>query len=77
MAPECINKKDGHSMPRDIWALGVIIFTMLVGQCPFESNSVEATYRKIKSNHYLFPRIIPISDIAKKLLSKIFNIKPA
>jgi len=43
MAPEVLQKSSGHSMPCDIWSLGVVIFTMLVGKCPFEANTLDDT----------------------------------
>jgi len=76
MAPEMLTKNIGHSFASDVWSLGVVMFTMLVGTCPFEANSIEATYRKIKTNSYLFPRIIPIADDVQKLIKKIFKLKP-
>jgi len=40
LAPEVINANlaDGHSFEVDIWALGIIIYTLLIGKPPFESD---------------------------------------
>ena len=35
MAPEQFQPKKGHSFEVDIWALGVIIYNMLLGTLPF------------------------------------------
>ena len=35
IAPEILLKKDGHSYEVDIWAMGVIAYTLLVGIPPF------------------------------------------
>lgn len=32
IAPEILDDKSGHSYPVDIWSLGVIIYTMLIGK---------------------------------------------
>jgi len=45
----------GYSFAADIWALGVIMYTMVVGRPPFETPVVEDTYKKIKSVNYTFP----------------------
>ena len=43
IAPEIL-EEEGHSYESDIWSLGVIIYTLLYGKPPFESNTVEETY---------------------------------
>lgn len=43
-----MNPNVGHSYDVDLWALGVVIFTLLIGRAPFQSVSLEATYEKIK-----------------------------
>lgn len=35
IAPEILDDKSGHSYPVDIWSLGVIIYTMLIGKVIF------------------------------------------
>lgn len=47
IAPEILAEV-GHSFEVDIWALGVMIYTLLVGRPTFECESVEDTYSKIK-----------------------------
>lgn len=32
IAPEILDDKSGHSYPVDIWSLGVIIYTLLIGK---------------------------------------------
>jgi polo-like kinase 1 len=62
IAPEVLEGRNGHSYEVDIWSLGVIIYTLIIGKPPFETTDVKATYRRIKQNHYTFPDHINISD---------------
>jgi serine/threonine-protein kinase ULK/ATG1 len=39
MAPEVL-KGEIYSNKADIWSLGVVLFEMIYGQCPFQSNSI-------------------------------------
>jgi polo-like kinase 1 len=50
IAPEILEGKSGHSYEVDVWSLGVVIYTMLIGKPPFETNDVKTTYRKIRLN---------------------------
>ena len=45
----------GHGMPVDLWALGVLIYELLVGQTPFKSPSVDEMYERIAAGDYAFP----------------------
>jgi polo-like kinase 1 len=40
MAPEQVDADKGHGFEVDIWAIGVIIFTLLTGKPPFETESL-------------------------------------
>jgi len=77
IAPEVLDGKAGHSYEVDIWSLGVILYTLLIGKPPFETPDVKSTYKKIKMNSYSFPDHIPISEAAKNLISKILVLDPS
>lgn len=48
MSPELISKKEYYGGPSDIWACGVLLYTLLNGQFPFKSVTTEKElYRKI------------------------------
>lgn len=68
IAPEVLEGKSGHSYEVDIWSLGVIIYTLIIGKPPFETTDVKATYRRIRQNSYSFPDHINISDPARDLI---------
>jgi len=79
IAPEILepNANNGHSFEVDTWALGVIMYTMLVGQPPFETASVKTTYKRIKDNVYAFPKDIHMSPAARNLITRILAAKPS
>ena len=77
VAPEILEKKNGHSYEVDIWSLGVVIYTMLFGVPPFDANDEKVIYKKIKMNSYKFPENIKVENSAKKLISSLLNLDPS
>jgi len=76
IAPEILEDKNGHSYEVDIWSLGVIIYTFLIGKPPFETNDVKSTYRKIRMGNYSFPEHVQISPYARNLIENLLMNKP-
>jgi polo-like kinase 1 len=76
IAPEILDGKCGHSYEVDIWSLGVIIYTLIIGKPPFETQDVKSTYKRIKMNSYSFPERAVISDAAKNLIKDILLTDP-
>jgi polo-like kinase 1 len=77
IAPEVLEGKSGHSYEVDIWSLGVIIYTLIIGKPPFETSDVKTTYRRIKMNSYSFPDHVAISDAATDIIKKILVSDPS
>lgn len=76
IAPEILSGANGHSYEVDVWAIGVILYTFLIGVPPFETSNVEATYKRIRANIYSFPDEIVVSDNAKHLIKAILHPIP-
>ena len=76
IAPEILEGKTGHSFEVDIWSLGVIIYTLIIGKIPFETNNVKETYKRIKNDNYSFPENALISEPSKELIQSILVLDP-
>lgn len=76
VAPEVLNQIDGHSFEADIWALGVIVYTLLVGRAPFETRTLSDTYRKIQNGNYCFPKHVSLSKASKKFVNDLLQTDP-
>lgn len=80
IAPEIIQgdkSKRGHSFEVDVWSIGVILYTLLVGKPPYEAKDVKATYQRILANEYSFPKHVDLSDRAKSLIVSLLKSDPA
>ena len=84
MAPEVIDpfpyRFQSYDYKIDIWAIGVILYAMLVGTPPFETKSIKHTFRRIRKNAYQFPRKsengIHLSEHAKRLIARLLQLSP-
>ena len=76
IAPEILEGKNGHSYEVDIWSFGVIMYTLIIGKPPFETNNVKETYKRIKMGNYSFPENAVISEPAKDLIQNILVLDP-
>lgn len=74
IAPEILTKV-GHSYEVDIWAIGVIAYTMLVGSPPFQAKTSKATCNRIKQVLYSIPRHLQLTracqDFIRCCLQKV------
>ncbi|KAJ6612090.1 hypothetical protein lerEdw1_015193 [Lerista edwardsae] len=74
IAPEVLGKK-GHSFEVDVWSIGCIMYTLLVGKPPFETSCLKETYIRIKNNEYTIPP--HINPVAAALIQKMLRPDPA
>ncbi|KAH7408224.1 P-loop containing nucleoside triphosphate hydrolase protein [Phaeosphaeria sp. MPI-PUGE-AT-0046c] len=60
LAPEVLEKTGkGHDEKVDLWAIGIMMYTLAVGRAPFHAAKREDIYRKLKAREYNWP------DLAK------------
>lgn len=74
IAPEVLNKL-GHSYEADVWAMGCIMYALLVGQPPFETETLKETYSRITTNKYVIPPLL--SEPARHLMRRLLHPEPA
>ncbi|CAD7081429.1 unnamed protein product [Hermetia illucens] len=69
LAPEIIQSK-GHNRAVDWWALGILIYEMIIGYPPFYDDNPFGIYEKILSGKIDWPKNMdPVAkDLVKKLL---------
>jgi len=72
-----MNSKKGYSYEVDIWAIGIIMYAMIVGRPPFETKDVKTTYWRIQNTSYDYPEGFKISAEAKRLIDWILKFDPA
>ncbi|XP_077457572.1 serine/threonine-protein kinase PLK2b isoform X2 [Stigmatopora argus] len=73
LSPEVLNKQ-GHGCESDIWALGCVMYTMLLGRPPFETTNLKETYRCIREARYTLPS--SLSPQAKQLIASLLAKAP-
>nr|XP_046243622.1 serine/threonine-protein kinase PLK2b [Scatophagus argus] len=73
LSPEVLNKQ-GHGCESDIWALGCVMYTMLLGRPPFETTNLKETYRCIREARYSLPS--SLSPQAKQLIANLLAKTP-
>lgn len=77
LAPEVLENTNGHSYEVDYWSIGVILYTMLCGRPPFESQEVKQTYQKIKIGQFSFPDNLELHPLAKSFIRDCLILDPA
>ncbi|XP_046456835.1 serine/threonine-protein kinase PLK1-like [Daphnia pulex] len=74
IAPEVLSRQ-GHGYEADLWAMGCIMYAMLVGQPPFETSTLAETYSRIAHNMYVIPQWV--SRPARSLIRQLLAPDPA
>ncbi|KAH8815219.1 hypothetical protein F5884DRAFT_771577 [Xylogone sp. PMI_703] len=78
IAPEILEKgKGGHDHAVDIWSLGIIIYALLTGKPPFQSNTADEIYRRAREREYDWPESSVsgnyISEETKDLVAELLQ----
>jgi polo-like kinase 1 len=79
LAPEVIMKQNDrveYSYEVDYWAIGVILYVLLCGRPPFESQEVAQTYKKITVGKITFPDDLALHPFAKSFILDCLTVDP-
>ena len=74
MAPEVL-KGMIYDIRADIWSLGVILYEMIYGVCPYEESTIPKLVSLIDNTIMRFPSEVAISPSLKWLIKKMLTIK--
>lgn len=75
-APEMLtNPENEHDEKVDVWALGVLLYELLAGKAPFETDSTENTCQRIRDHDLHFPAD-SIRPDARDLIRKFLVADP-
>ncbi|BFZ08360.1 hypothetical protein BsWGS_11399 [Bradybaena similaris] len=73
-SPEIVNGKPYHGPEVDVWSLGVILYTLVYGAMPFESNSLVSLKQQISDGDFKQPSTL--SDAAG-LIRHMLTVTPS
>ncbi|CEM11463.1 unnamed protein product [Vitrella brassicaformis CCMP3155] len=74
MAPEIVARREYDGFKADVWALGVLLFAMLVGHFPFKGATDKDLYRKIVRGAFYLPD--HLSPSVRALLQRVLSLDP-
>lgn len=71
ISPE-VASREFHGLPADVWGLGCMLYTLLVGSPPFHTQHVKTTLNRVINADYKIPMelSLPAQDLLQKLLCK-------
>ncbi|CAG9461857.1 unnamed protein product [Pedinophyceae sp. YPF-701] len=73
-APEVLARQPYHGAPADVWSLGVVLFTAVVGRLPFDEPNSAVLFRKIAAADYVCPSWVP--STIQRLLRRMLEPDP-
>lgn len=71
ISPE-VASRSSHGLPTDVWGLGCLLYTLLVGHPPFDTFGVKSTLTQVVMGNYTIPNHISASahDLIQRMLCK-------
>lgn len=73
ISPEVVSHMS-HGLPADLWSVGCMLYTLLVGRPPFDTDAVQSTLKKVVHSDYTMPN--HLSYEARDLIDKLLRKNP-
>jgi polo-like kinase 4 len=74
ISPE-VASRASHGLPADVWSLGCMLYTLLVGRPPFDTDGIKSTLTRVVISNYTVPHYLSIE--AKDLIDKLLQKNPS
>lgn len=75
VCPEMLQPGSYSGNAADLWSLGVILYTLLVGHYPFFDSSTQNLFSKVRSGYYQIPE--HVSELARSLIGFLLAYEPS
>lgn len=71
ISPEVASRAQ-HGLEADVWGLGCLLYTLLVGTPPFEDQAIRSTLNRVVNANYRLPNFLSaeVKDLINSLLQK-------
>lgn len=73
ISPE-VASRGSHGLEADVWGLGCLLYTLLVGSPPFDTPAIKSTLTKVVMSNYTLPS--HLSPEAKDLINSLLQKNP-
>lgn len=73
ISPE-VASRAAHGLPVDVWGLGCMMYTLLVGKPPFDTDGIKSTLTKVVMTDFVVPAYLSMD--AKDLLNRLLCKNP-
>lgn len=76
ISPDVLSGAPYSGKASDMWALGVVLYTMLYGQFPFYDSVPHELFRKIKAAEFTIPNDSRVTNETTRLIQKLLVLDP-
>ena len=74
MAPEIVTKKEYNAINADMWALGILLFTLVSGRFPFKGSNDKELFKQIAKGEFTFSS--RTSEKCQSFIKRFLQMEP-